>query len=206
MKTNNALKNIQKFKGSSLKHKLNELKSSILKDNSFPDVTDIYNSALEIKKMSAQIDEIVHATGIIQCLPKILKKGEKVIDLSLASSGGIDLLTDKRVAEFKFSRWQKNSANGSRARGVFADLVGLYAFQNTKLKKEIYVIDKNQIVHFFETSNSSWREKLSKHKRVLKNFENSLTEKKLSEINTVSDVYKLIQLNVKVYDIELLIK
>ena len=111
MADKNSIKAIRDFKGNNLKLKLNELKSAIVKEQSYPDLTEIYKSALEIKKLSAQIDEIVHATGIIQCLPRILKKGEKVIDLSLASGAdgeGIDLITDKRIAEFKFARWQES--------------------------------------------------------------------------------------------------
>ena len=51
----------------------------------------------------------VHSTGIIKLLPKILDKNEKILGLSLAAGAdgdGIDLVTSKRIAEFKFSKWQ----------------------------------------------------------------------------------------------------
>src|SRR5205085_11454138 len=106
-----------------------------------------YEAALIVKKVSAQIDEMVHATGIINCLPKILEPNETIEDLSLAAGSegeGFDLITNKRIAEFKFARWQDTAANGMRKRQVFADLVNLYLFE-TKKKKELYVFGADRI-------------------------------------------------------------
>jgi len=205
MKANNALKNVKEFKGSNLKQKLNELKSSIVNKQSIPDLTDVYKSALEIKKLSAQIDEIVHATGIIQCLPKILKNGEKVIDLSLASGAdgeGIDLVTDTRIAEFKFARWQDSKANGMRKRQVFADLVNLYLHPTTKTK-ELYVFNAEKIKGFFSSKKSTWKNVLSKSGGLDIKLEKHLYNKNNPGLY-LNDVYLVS--NVQVLDIDDILK
>jgi len=205
MADKNSIKIIKEFKGSNLKLKLNELKSVIVKGPSYPDLSEIYNSALEIKKLSAQIDEIVHAAGIIQCLPRILKKGEKVIDLSLASGAdgeGIDLITDKRIAEFKFARWQESKANGMRKRQVFADLVNLYLHPTTK-SKELYVFNVEKIKRFFESKKATWKNVLSKSGGLDNRLEEYLNSKKITG-QFLNDVYSIS--NVSIYDLDEILK
>lgn len=205
MADKNSIKVIRDFKGNNLKLKLNELKSAIVKEQSYPDLTEIYKSALEIKKLSAQIDEIVHATGIIQCLPRILKKGEKVIDLSLASGAdgeGIDLITDKRIAEFKFARWQESKANGMRKRQVFADLVNLY-LHPTKKSKELYVFNAEKIKKFFESKKATWKNVLSKSGGLDNKLEEYLNSKKITG-QFLNDVYSIS--NVSIYDLDEILK
>lgn len=205
MADKNSIKVIRDFKGNNLKLKLNELKSSIVKEQSYPDLSEIYKSALDIKKLSAQIDEIVHATGIIQCLPKILKQGEKVIDLSLASGAdgeGIDLITDKRIAEFKFARWQESKANGMRKRQVFADLVNLYLHPTTK-SKELYVFNAEKIKKFFESKKATWKNVLSKSGGLDNRLEEYLNSKKITG-QFLNDVYSIS--NVSIYDLDEILK
>lgn len=69
-------------------------------------------AALLIKKQAGQINEIVHAIGILLALPHILEEGEIVKELSLAAGNtgkDFDLETNKRIAEFTFIRWQGGS-------------------------------------------------------------------------------------------------
>jgi len=205
MKAINAINIVQEFKGSNLKQKLNELKSSIVSNQSYPDVSDIYKAALEIKKLSAQIDEIVHATGIIQCLPNILKNGEKVIDLSLASGAdgeGIDLVTNKRIAEFKFARWQESKANGMRKRQVFADLVNLYLHPTTK-SKELYVFNAEKIKYFFSSEKATWKNVLSKSGGLDIKLEKHFITAKIEGLY-LNDVFKVS--TVQIYDIDDILK
>ncbi len=205
MAAKNAINIILEFKGSNLKLKLNKLKSSIVKGQPYPDLSDIYNSALEIKKLSAQIDEIVHATGIIQCLPKILKKGEKVTDLSLASGAdgeGIDLVTNMRIAEFKFARWQEGKGNGMRKRQVFADLVNLYLHPTTN-SKELYVFNAKQIKKFFGSNKAKWKNVLSKSGGLDNTLEQHLSSKKIRG-QFLNDVYSIS--NVTIYDLDDILK
>lgn len=166
MKTVQALKHIAEFKGSNLKAKLSEIKHDLIgkTKNEISEQKNLYEAALIVKKVSAQIDEMVHATGIINCLPKILEANEIIEDLSLAAGSegeGFDLVTNKRIAEFKFARWQDTAANGMRKRQVFSDLVNLYLFPTEK-KKELYVFGADRIKKYFESERASWKRVLSK--------------------------------------------
>jgi len=201
MKTDISMDMIQRFKGNNLKQKFLELKNIILHDQKIPDLTEIYHSALEVKKLSAQIDEIVHATGIIQCLSKILEKDEEVIDLSLASSSegeGIDLVTNKRIAEFKFARWQLNNANGMRKRQVFADLVNLYLHPTTK-SKELYVFNAEMIKIYFSSIRAKWKNVLSRSGGLDRKLEEHLNERGIYG-KYLNDVYSIS--NVQVFDVD----
>lgn len=205
MRTSNSLNIVKRFKGNSLKQRFSELKNIIVHDQKIPDLTEIYHSALEVKKLSAQIDEIVHATGIIQCLSKILEKDEEVIDLSLASSSegeGIDLVTNKRIAEFKFARWQLNNANGMRKRQVFADLVNLYLHPTTK-SKELYVFNAEKIKSFFSSSRAEWKNVLSRSGGLDRKLEQHLNEIGIDG-KYLNDVYSISK--VQVFDIDDIIK
>ena len=203
MKTSDALNIVSKFKGENLKQNLNQLKSKIVGKgkNDILELNNVYEAALEVKKLSAQIDEIVHASGIIKCLPLILIKGEIVINLSLAAGAdgeGIDLVTNKRIAEFKFARWQIGAANGMRKRQVFSDLVNLY-LNPSPLKKELYVFNSEKIISFFQSNRSSWRKVLSKSGGLDKELEIHLAGQKIVA-NHLNDIYSIS--NVTVIDID----
>jgi hypothetical protein len=205
MKANNALNIFEEFKGGDLKQKLNELKGSIVTNQSYPDLSNIYNSALVIKKLSAQVDEIVHATGIIQCLPRILNEGEIVTDLSLASGAdgeGIDLVTSMRIAEFKFARWQDSKANGMRKRQVFADLVNLYLHPTSK-SKELYVFNAAKIINFFSSNKATWKNVLSKSGGLDIKLEKHFNDAKITG-QFLNDIYSIS--NVQVLDIDNILK
>lgn len=206
METVDALKAVNEFKGENLKGKFLEIKESLIgkgKD-SLPDFSIIYNSALEVKKISSQIDEIVHGTGIIQCLGFLLERDEVIKDLSLASSAngeGIDLVTNKRIAEFKFARWN-DSGNGTRSRNVFADLVSLY-LNKSKFKKELYVFDSKKVTYFFNNSNADFRKKLSKHSKLRDRIDARFIEKNII-CSSIKEVYA--KSNVEIIDIETVLK
>lgn len=166
MKTEQALIHIAEFKGNNLKAKLVEIKHDLIgkTKGEIPEQENLYEAALIVKKVSAQIDEMVHATGIVNCLSKILEPNEIIEDLSLAAGSegyGFDLVTNKRIAEFKFARWQDTAANGMRKRQVFADLVKLYLFETEK-KKELYVFGADRIRKYFQSERACWIKALSK--------------------------------------------
>ena len=203
MKTQDALNIVTEFKGTNLKQKLNEIKTNLIGkgNNDILDLNEVYEAALEVKKLSAQIDEVVHSTGIIKCLPFILSADERIIDLSLAAGAdgeGIDLITNKRIAEFKFSRWQTGVANGMRKRQVFSDLVNLY-INPSPLKKELYVIGATNIISFFQSNRSTWKNVLSKSGGLDKKLEIHLTNQGVSGIY-LNDVYSIS--GVEVIDID----
>lgn len=199
MKTEQALKYIAEFKGSNLKAKLVDIKHDwIGKTRSeISEQKKLYEAALIVKKVSSQIDEMVHAIGIINCLPKILEPNETIEDLSLAAGSdgeGFDLVTNKRIAEFKFARWQGTAANGMRKRQVFADLVNLYLFE-TKKKKELYVFGADRIRKYFQSDRASWIRVLSKSGGL----DNKLSEhlkKQLIEGEYLNNVFSISQFTI----------
>jgi hypothetical protein len=204
--TNHALQIVSSFKGTDLKQELNKLRGSLIHKgkNDIKEPEHLFEAALEVKRISAQIDEMVHASGIIKCLPYILEENEIIEDLSLASGAdgaGIDVVTNKRIAEFKFSVWQVGKTNGMRKRQVFADLVQLYIYDSLK-KKEVYVTSHAMVIKFLN-GKSKWENQLSKSGALKNKLGDYLTEKKLSSI-TVNDIYNISGVVVK--DIEEILK
>lgn len=204
MNTNKALEIIFDFKGNSLKNRINQLKSATInktKDEITENV-ELLNAALIVKKASAQINEIVHAIGIINSLPRILSDSEIITDLSLAAGAdgeGFDLVTNQRVAEFKFSRWQDGSSkNGMRKRQVFIDFVSLTMLQTDK-KKELYVVNAETIIKFFN-GRANWENVLSKSGGLKNTFADYLKSKGYNELTTLKDIYEIS--NVEIFDIE----
>lgn len=154
MNTDRALDIVLEFKEQSLNRKLAELKLDMI-GKTKTDITampELFDAALVVKKASAQINEVVHSIGIINSISEILEEGEKIINVSLAAGAegdGFDLETNKRIAEFKFSRLQEGgSKNGMRKRHIFADFAKLTIF-NTNKKKEIYALSSESIIKYF---------------------------------------------------------
>jgi len=114
--------------------------------------TKLMRAALLVKKHSSQINEIVHAIGILLVLPHILEAGESVESLSLAAGNtgkGFDLETNKRIAEFTFIHWQGGSET-VRQNKIFKDFYFLAEAKTTK-KRELFVIGTVYPSRFFES-------------------------------------------------------
>lgn len=208
MNTEKALKIVLDFKSDSLINKLNQLKAETigktkkeLKDN-----IPLYDAALLVKKASSQINEIVHAVGILNSLPRILEENEIIVDLSLASGAsgeGIDLVTDRRVAEFKFATWQEGgSKNGMRKRQVFADYINLTILKTDK-KKELYVVSAENIEKYFQ-GKSKWKNVLSKSGGLDMKFAQYLKQNGIEETEYLRDIYY--RSEIKIFDIEKILK
>jgi len=208
LNTEKALKIVLDFKSDSLINKLNQLKAETigktkkeLKDN-----IPLYDAALLVKKASSQINEIVHAVGILNSLPRILEENEIIVDLSLASGAsgeGIDLVTDRRVAEFKFATWQEGgSKNGMRKRQVFADYINLTILKTDK-KKELYVVSAENIEKYFQ-GKSKWKNVLSKSGGLDMKFAQYLKQNGIEETEYLRDIYY--RSEIKIFDIEKILK
>lgn len=107
------------------------------------------DAALLIKRMSGQINVLVHAIGIMNALPYILEPGEHVESLSLGAGNTgrpYDLETDKRVAEFKFTAW-RGGPESIRQNQLFKDLFYLVSRPTTK-RRYLYVVGKARPMHF----------------------------------------------------------
>ena len=78
------------------------------------------------------------------------------------------MVTNYRIAEFKFSRWQEGkSANGARRRQIFKDLVSLY-LNKTNKKKELYTYDKEHVEKILSSKKAEWRTVLSKSEMCIR--------------------------------------
>lgn len=185
-----SLETVMKFKGENLYDTVATLEqqSKGKKRNQIIKLNGEYKAALMVKQISTQIDEVIHATGILSCLPSILEDDEHVVSLSLASAArgdGIDLVTNKRIAEFKFS----HSIEGFAKRNAFSDFVSLYlrGLELPGLRKELYVFNADRVRKVFNSKKSDWRKLLSKHGTVKDNLAKAL-EKHEPMANSLYDV------------------
>jgi hypothetical protein len=102
-----------------------------------------------LKEAAAQIDEVVHATGILLSLPHILCDGETVEQLSLAAGNtgrAFDLETDLRIAEFKFITWQ-GASDTVRQDSLFRAFFSL-AEAFTPKERYLYVVGSEHPLRF----------------------------------------------------------
>jgi hypothetical protein len=195
-----ALKIIAEFKGSNLKSKLNDLKYGLIgkSKSEFIDFDgQLFDASLIVKYATNQINEIVHATGIIKCLPKILDENEVVLDLSLASGSegsGFDLVTNLRIAEFKFSRWQEDSTNGMRKRQIFIDFVHLLMNESTK-RKQLYVYGAEKIKIYLQSKRANWKKTLSKSGGLDILLDQFLVAKNINAI-VMYDVFSITEIDI----------
>src|SRR5208337_273723 len=70
---------------------------------------EVLGAAGLIKQLAGQINVVIHALGILLCLPRILRPGEIIDYVSLGAGNtgrAFDLETNHRIAEFKFIHWQ----------------------------------------------------------------------------------------------------
>ncbi len=73
---------------------------------------DVLVGAGQLKRIVGQINVVIHALGILLCLPRLLEPEETIQYVSLGAGNtgrAFDLETDRRIAEFKFIQWQGGS-------------------------------------------------------------------------------------------------
>ncbi len=118
----------------------------------------LLQSALVVRAQLGRMNDLIHATAIALALPHLLEPDEQLVRPSLAAgndpSRPFDIETDRRVAEFKLSRWA--GADAMRKRQVFKDLVHLSPDASGR-QAELYVLGDRPI-RFLRTSTSkaSW--------------------------------------------------
>jgi hypothetical protein len=94
-----------------------------------------------VKQLAGQVNVVIHALGILLCLPKIMKPGEVIKSISLGAGNTgtpFDLETNQRVAEFKFIAWQ-GGPEAIRQNSLFKDFYYL-AEHNSSKSKHLYVL------------------------------------------------------------------
>ncbi|MFF7645237.1 PE-PGRS family protein [Streptomyces canus] len=99
-------------------------------------------AGLTVREGLGRLNDLIHAAGIVLALPHLLEDGETIaVRPSLAAgndpSRPFDLETDRRVAEFKLSRWR--GADAMRKRQTFKDLVMLAADRSGR-RAELFVV------------------------------------------------------------------
>lgn len=118
--------------------------------------------------------------GIGLALEELTEPGEVLSRPSLAAgndpSRPYDLEPDRRVAEFKFGRWDAGS-DAARKREAFKDLVGLAA-DDSERRAELYVLGSRPI-RFLRETRSTARWALNKSIRMTE-----LYERRFDSLNT----------------------
>lgn len=151
---------LEKFSGQSLSRTLARIESDLkgVTDKSCSNsVASVYAgpealiAAAALKRASGQINVIVHALGILICLPHILEPGEMVEQVSLGAGNTgrkFDLETNYRIAEFKFIRWRGGSES-IRQNSIFKDFFQL-AESTLEKRKYLYVLGTEYPLKFLQ--------------------------------------------------------
>ncbi|KAB8140324.1 hypothetical protein F8S13_24135 [Chloroflexia bacterium SDU3-3] len=145
-----AYKQVEQFKGTSFRKRIADLEAELqgVDQRSCQHFysaqqidTSLLIAALFLKKASSQINEVVHALGIILSLPYLLREGEMIEYVSLAAGNTgrpFDLETNMRVAEFKFTDW-KGGPEAVRQNQLFKDFY-LLAEYDTPKERFLYFV------------------------------------------------------------------
>jgi hypothetical protein len=108
-----------------------------------------YQSALNAKRALGQINVVIHALGILIALPHILEPDETVKSVALGAGNtgrDFDLLTDRRVAEFKFITW-RGGPESIRQNSVFADFLKLLWWPH-KTTRQLFLTGTTEALRF----------------------------------------------------------
>lgn len=182
MAIEDAVARVNRFKGASLTETIGTAESRLAHASVGTGEVDRANRSLginlelllalaDVKRASAQIDVVIHAVGILYALPHILRSDETVETLSLgAGTAGseFDLVTDQRVAEFKFIHWRGGGADAVRQKTLFQDFFKLVR-EETHKEKYLYLLNTAIPLRFL-TGNSDASKILDRNKRLASDF------------------------------------
>lgn len=100
-------------------------------------------AGLVARDQFGRLNDIVHAAAITAVLPGLLEPGERIEFVSLAAGNSpdrpFDLATDRRIGEFKLSRWDGH--NTARKLHLTKDLVHLAADASGR-RAQLFVLDE----------------------------------------------------------------
>jgi hypothetical protein len=162
----------------------------------------LLEAADTLKEAASQIDEVIHAVGILKFLPKILQVDEVIESLSLgAGSTGkpFDLITNLRIAEFKFIYW-KGGAESIRQNQLFKDFFNLAEY-DTQKKRCLYVLDSSIPLKFLNGGRSI-ESVLSRNLKLWQTFQ----QKYGTRFTRVKEYYNYRKDKVEIVDLSKLIK
>lgn len=155
----NAIHLLQTFRGADLTRTIYQIEKSLkgASAETYAEVlttsgakAEVLGAAGLIKQLAGQINVVIHALGILLCLPHILRPGEIIDYVSLGAGNtgrAFDLETNLRFAEFKFIRWQ-GGPESIRQNSLFKDFYEM-AEHETRKKKYLYVLGTEHGEKFF---------------------------------------------------------
>jgi hypothetical protein len=190
MNLNEAINIVKIFKNENIRETLKDLQK-LEKTISSANFQNVFSAAKIIKEASSQIDEIVHASGIMIAKEVWLHKDEEVQYLSLGAGNHkehFDMETNLRIAEFKFGKWNENSANGIRRRGYFSNYISLLTANDHRSR--YFVVENKKSFLKFMNGKAAWRNVLSKNPTGLKKMEKFIIENKKEHLVRVGEIYK----------------
>ena len=128
-------------------------------------------AGLIARDMFGRLNDIVHAVAITVALPLLLEPGEIVESVSLAAGNSpdrpFDLSTNRRIAEFKLSRWDGHDT--ARKLQLAKDLVHLAADESGR-RAQLFVLDDRPF-EFVSRSASLMQHLLKRFPGTLQMFE-----------------------------------
>jgi hypothetical protein len=146
---------------------------------------EVLGAAGLVKQLAGQINVVIHALGILLCLPHILRPGEVIDYVSLGAGNtgrAFDLETNQRIAEFKFIHWQ-GGPESIRQNALFKDFYEM-AESGSGKEKYLYVLGTAHAEKFFN-GGRALSSVLSRNEKLRKGF----SEKFGDKYRTVRDYY-----------------
>ncbi len=169
--------------------------TSVLKDAGV--CAQAIDSSRRIKMVLGQLDVITHAIGVLVALPNILDDNERVLELSLGAGNTgrkFDLVTTKRVAEFKLIVW-KGGPEPARQDQLFKDYLGLMWDTSGKIR-QIYLDGTTHALKFLQGGRAV-NSVLKRYQDIAQKFESRYG----SRFKTVGDFFSAHRNEVQILDI-----
>ena len=137
-------------------------------------------AGLIARDMFGRLNDIVHAVAIAVALPLLLEPGEVVESVSLAAGNSsdrpFDLSTNRRIAEFKLSRWDGHDTG--RKLQLAKDIVHLAADESGR-RAQLFVLDERPL-EFVSRSASPMENLLKRFPATLRLFESRFGDSAVS--------------------------
>lgn len=201
-----ALRVIEKYRGPSLAITIANIESR-LKGITSNDVASInmdinldkflISAAAQVKRASAQIDVVIHSLGILYSIPYILESDEIIESTSLGAGNAgsdFDLVTNRRIAEFKFIYWQGGS-EAIRKKTFFQDYFKLIR-EKSHRAKYYYLLNTDIPLRFLKGTSKTLR-MLDRNRRLSNAFEELYGD----QYQTVGEYYQAHQDQVKLVNL-----
>jgi len=157
----------------------------------------LLEAALVLKRVAGQINVTIHAVGILLSLPLILEQGEVIQSLSLGAGNtgrDFDLVTNRRLAEFKFIRWQ-GGPESIRQNTLFKDFFELVEAPSSKAKS-LFVLGLEHPLRFLN-GGRALKSVLSRHVELESRFRAKYGDR----FKVVRDYYSAMRHSVEIIDL-----